>query len=159
MVINVLAPLMLLLATANHPAAAATTLTLWPGYTIDLPPGYCVALDRRADFDLVYFHDRQLPKGPILVGIYSGHNPEDLECPKATNKEWRANGLSFKSARNKDGCAEFLVKDQTRQERGFLHIWFGPAAKDHQKLAEGVVASVRTAPLPVYRPDDLPTCQ
>ena len=150
---------MLLLAAASQPAAGAATLTLWPGYTIELPRGYCVVLERRADFDLVYFHDRHAPKGPVLVGIYAGHNPEDLECPKAAKRQWNANNLNFKSARNAAGCAEFLVQDLNTAERGFLHLWFGPAAKDHQDLARAVIASVHASSLPVYRPDDLPTCE
>src|SRR5262249_53485212 len=129
------------------------------GYTIARPAGHCVELSRRADFDIVDFHDQTAPKGPILVGIYAGHNPENLECSKPTTREWSANGLSFKSARGSDGCAEFLIQDPKKPERGFLHIWFGPAAKDRKDLAESVVTSIHPSSLPVYRPDDLPTCK
>jgi hypothetical protein len=33
------------------------------------------------------------------------------------------------------------------------------APRANPDLAEGVVSSVRPAPLPVYRPDDLPSCK
>jgi hypothetical protein len=153
---RILAPI-LLLATSSQPTTAPTSLALWPGYTVQLPADHCVALDRRVDFDLVYFHRSSDPKGPILLGIYSGHNPENLDCTGA-KKHWEANGLAFDSARGPGDCAEFLIQDPKKPERGFLHIWFGPAAKDHQRDAEAVVASVRMATLPVYRPDNLPLC-
>jgi len=101
---NALASLLLLLAALTQPVAGPTSLTLWPGYIIELPPGHCVALDRRVDFDLVYFHDRHTPKGPVLVGIYAGHNPENLACPKPDTRQWDANGLVYKSARSAGGA-------------------------------------------------------
>ena len=154
----IFAPVLLLAAGAptNLPPA---TLTLWPGYTIGLPAGHCVELSRGPDFDVLYFRDQKSPKRPILAGVYAGHNPKELECANAKTRDWSADGLSFKSARGSEGCAEFLVQDPKKPERGFLHIWFGPAAKDNPDLAEGVVSSVRPAPLPVTRPDDLPTCK
>ena len=108
---------------------------------------------------LASVREQSAPKGPNLIGLYAGHNPEELECPKAETRQWEANGLSFKSARGSDGCAEFLVEDPKRPERGYLHLWFGPVAKDHPQAAEGVVASIHPSSLPVYRPDDLPTCK
>jgi len=155
---SVLAAILLLATHVVRAAPDATTLTLWPGYTVALPAGHCVELSRGPDFDVLYFRDRSAPKGPILVGLYAGHNPKELECAKPTSRQWTANGVSFKSVRGSDGCAEFLVEDAKKPERGFLHIWFGPAARNNPPLAEGVVQSVRPAPLPVYRPDDLPGC-
>jgi len=134
-------------------------LTLWPGYTIGLPVNYCVNLSRGPDFDTLYFRDRGAPNAPLLAGLYAGHNPAEFKCIDPTSREWDAHGLHFKSVHNSGGCSEFQVQDPKKPERGFLHIWFGPAAKDHQNLAEGLVASVRAAALPVYRPDDLPICK
>jgi hypothetical protein len=142
------------LALAAGPASK--TLTLWPGYTIELPAGYCVDLSRRADFDLVYFRDPS--RKPVLVGIYAGHNPENLECKQpVTKKQWTANGLSLESVRNAE-CTELLIQDPKKPDRGFLHIWFGPDGQEHRDRAEGVISSIRPSSLPVYRPDDLPKC-
>lgn len=160
MVSTTLATAVLILWTgALRAAPSAATVTLWPGYTIELPAGHCVELSRRVDFDVIYIRDPSAPKTPVLVGVYAGHNPENLDCANATVRQSSANGLSVRSARAPDGCAEFLVQDVKTHERGFLHIWFGPAAKDHPERAENVVASVRQAPLPVYRPDNLPACK
>jgi len=139
--------------------AAATTLKLWPGYTIDLPPGHCVNLSRGPDFDTLSFRAIDPPSSPFLIGLYAGHNPEEPKCPKPAKKTWGDNDLSFTSVRGGDGCAEFSVRDPKTPERGFLHLWYGPAAKDHASLAEGVLSSIRPAPLPIYRPDDLPKCK
>jgi hypothetical protein len=149
------------IAASSAPVIAAgpspKTLTLWPGYTIELPAGYCVDLSRRADFDLVYFRDPS--KKPVLVGIYAGHNPERLDCaPPVTKKEWTANGFAFESARNGRVCEEFQIRDPARPERGYLHIWYGPDGREHSARARSVIDSIRAAPLPVYRPDDLPLC-
>ena len=150
---------LLLLASPISAATAPPTVVLWPGYRVVLPAEHCIDLSRRVDFDLIYFHGVGDPDGPILVGIYAGHNPENLDCPKGDTKEWIANGLRFKSVRSNEGCAEFLIDDPATPERGYLHIWFGPAAKNDPKAAEAVISSVQPVPLPVYRPDDLPFCK
>jgi len=149
----------LIAVTLAGGAPAPTTLILWPGYTIELPANHCVSLSRGPDFDTLSFRDRSVPKAPPLAGLYAGHNPEELKCAEPTSREWDANGLHFKSVRGSDGCAEFQIEDSKQPERGFLHVWFGPGAKDHPQLAEGLVASVKPAKLPVYRSDDLPFCK
>ena len=154
-----LAPAILLFAAVLRTSPESTLLTLWPGYTIALPATYCVELSRGPDFDVLYFRDSNVPKRPILVGVYAGHNPREFECSKAATRTWSNNGLSFKSARGSEGCAEFLVRDPEKPERGVVHIWFGPRAKDQPQLAERVVESVRRSSLPVYRPDNLPACK
>ena len=150
--------LLLLLAAAASAAEKPTTLKLWPGYSIELPAGHCVQLDRGPDFDVLYFRDEADPKGPILLGLYTGHNPEEPKCENGTTKEWNANGLAFLSVRGRDGCAEFAVSDPKKPERGAMHLWFGPAAKEHRSLAEAAIASIRPIPF-VERPDDLPKCR
>lgn len=156
---KVLPPLLLLFAPALRAAPDPTILTIWPGYTVGLPAGHCVQVSRGPDFTVLYFRDERAPKSPILVGVYTGHNPRDPECAKSTARQWTANGLSFKSVRNAEGCAEFAVEDLKKPERGSLHMWFGPGAKDHSDLAEGVVASVHPAPLPIEHPSELPACK
>jgi len=149
-----------LAASGPTPAAgpAPTTLTLWPGYTINLPAGYCVTVSMGPDFRTLYFRDPAAPKSPILVGLYAGHNPREPECDKPKVREWTAEGLAFKSVRGPDACAEFAVHDPKKWERGVLHLWFGPGAKDHPQLAEGVIASIHPAQLPV-EPTDPPACK
>ncbi len=154
-----LAGILFLAASALRAAPEPTILTIWPGYTVGLPAGHCVQVSRGPDFSVLYFRDQRAPKSPILVGVYTGHNPRDPECAKSTARQWTANGLSFKSVRNADGCAEFGVEDSKKPERGFLHMWFGPGAKDHPDLGEGVVASVHPAPLPIEHPSELPPCK
>ena len=148
---------MLAAASAFAADPGPKTLTLWPGYTIELPAGYCVDLSRRADFDLVYFRDPA--KKPVLVGIYAGHNPERLDCAQpVTSRKWTANGFAYESARNPEGCEEFQISDPAKPERGYLHIWYGPDGKQNGKRAKAVIDSIRPSSLPVYRPDDLPLC-
>jgi len=150
--------LSLLMAAPASGASAPTVLTLWPGYTIGLPASHCVQVSQGPDFKVLYLRDAATPGTPVLLGIYEGHNPEEPACGKAVPKEGTANGLSVKSVRGDGGCAEFLFQDPKKPERGYLHMWFGPGAKSHPDLAEGVVASVRPAPLPVNA-SDLPLCK
>jgi hypothetical protein len=152
--------LALMLSVGSLSAAPQpTVLTLWPGYTVALPGDHCVEVSRGPDFKVLYFRDQSAPKHPILAGLYAGHNPREPECAEATARQWTASGLSFKSARGTEGCAEFLVQDPKNPERGFLHIWFGPGSKDHPQLAEDLVASIRPAPPPFDHPSDLPACK
>jgi hypothetical protein len=147
-----------LAASATRAAEIPTVLKLWPGYSIELPAGHCVQIDRGPDFDVLYFRGGATEKDPVLIGLYTGFAPREPECPKPVTKEWDANDLSFKSVRGGDGCAEFGVKDPKKPERGYLHLWYGPGAKDHAQLAEGVLASIRPIPK-TDRPDDLPKCK
>jgi len=152
------ASLLLLCASALRGVPDSTTLTLSPGYTVGLPAGYCVERSKGPDFVVLYVRDQAAPKKPVLAGIYGGHNPRQPECANGKTRQWTANGLSFKSARGSEGCAEFLVQDGKSSERGFLHLWFGPAAKDHSQLAESLIASVHPAPMPV-NPSEPPACK
>lgn len=136
---------LLSLASSLATAAPPTPLVVWPGYALDLPSGYCVELRRGPDFAVRYV--RSAPNSPVLAGIYAGHAPNfEPDCAKATKRSWTSNGLSIKSVRHGGECAEFLVSDPKKQERGFLHIWFGPDAKDHSQLAQRLVDSIRPAP-------------
>ena len=153
-----LSALVLLFPAAGGAADKPTTLKLWPGYSIELPAGHCVQLDRGPDFDVLYFRDEAAPKSPILLGLYTGHNPEEPKCENGKTKEWNANGLAFLSVRGTDGCAEFAVRDPKKPERGSMHLWFGPAAKERNSLAEAAISSIRPIPF-VERPDDLPKCK
>jgi len=152
------AALLVWLALPSLAAAAPHPLLIWPGYLIELPPGYCVGLSKGADFDV--YSVRSASEAPVLAGVYAGYAPSfQPDCEKPTSRTWTANGLSFESVRGTGGCAEFLVRDSTNTERGLLHIWFGPAAKDHPQLAERLVASVRPARMPVKDVTDPPQCK
>jgi hypothetical protein len=152
-----LALLSLLACALPAAAAAPEALLIWPGYRLELPPGYCVGLSKGADFDV--YTVRSASGAPVLASIYAGYAPNfQPDCEKPTKRSWNANGLSFDSVRGADGCAEFLVHDATNSERGQLHIWFGPAAKEHAQLAERLVESVRPARMPVNDATEPPQC-
>lgn len=143
------------LASADKPKG----LVIWPGYVVDLPANHCVTRQNGPDFHVLYLKDRQSPKHVILVGIYCGFAPGfHPDCVKPASRTWKANGLSFQSVRSADGCAEFLVQDPANTQRGFLHLWFGPGAKEHAAMAEALVASIRPAPLPLKDVVDPPAC-
>jgi len=152
------AALLFLLAFSPPMAAAPPSpLLIWPGYLLELPPGYCVGLSKGADFDV--YSVRSASEAPVLAGVYAGYAPSfHPDCEKPTSRTWNANGLSFESVRGTGGCAEFLVHDATNTERGFLHIWFGPAAQDHPQLAERLIASVHPARMPVKDSAEPPQC-
>lgn len=154
-----IAALLLLPAVVVAAAGPAKPLVIWPGYILALPPEHCVELSKGPDFDVLYVRARQASKDAILAGVYAGFAPSfEPECVKPTRRSWNANGLSFESVRGGDGCAEFLVQDPTKRDRGQLHIWFGPAAKEHPQLAERLVGSIRPAPMPVKDVTELPQC-
>lgn len=144
-----------ILVSADKPQA----FVLWPGYVVELPAGHCVTRQNGPDFHVLYVKDRQSPKHAILAGIYCGFAPGfHPDCVKPASRAWKANGLSFQSVRSADGCAEFLVQDPANTQRGSLHVWFGPGAKEHAALAEALVASIRPAPLPLKDPTEPPAC-
>lgn len=150
----------LLLAPALVAAAGpAKPLVIWPGYVLELPAEHCVDLSKGPDFDVLYVRARRSSRDEPLAGVYAGFAPSfEPECAKPTRRSWNANGLSFESVRGSEGCAEFLVQDPTNRDRGKLHIWFGPAAKDHSQLAERLVASIRPAAMPVKDVTEPPQC-
>lgn len=118
----------------------------WQGYSLEAPLGYCVESHMGPDFLVRYLRSGR-DKGPVLVGVYTGDWPNfHPDCSQATQRSWTSHGLSFQSVRGAENCAEFLVNDPRNKERGFLHIWFGPDAKDHSELAQRFVDSVRPAP-------------
>jgi hypothetical protein len=131
------------------PVAAASPPTLavnWQGYSLEAPAGYCVESRRGPDFMTRYLRLGGA-KGPVLVGVYTGHAPSfEPDCAQPVKRTWTQNGLSFQSVRGADHCAEFLVSDPHDRDRGFLHLWLGPDAKDHSELAERLVDSIRPAP-------------
>jgi hypothetical protein len=149
-----------LFAVAPMSAAAHRTLvTVWPGYTLELPSGYCAQLSKGPDFDVLYVRERGTPEDNVLAGIYAGYAPKfDPDCAKPTTRTWISNRLKLKSVRGPDSCAELLIEDPTNSERGKLHIWFGPAAKHHRQLAEDLVSSVRPAVMPVADATNVPPC-
>jgi hypothetical protein len=138
-----------LFLVVTGPVAAAPPPPLvvaWQGYSLEAPAGYCVESRRGPDFITRYLRLGG-SKGPVLVGVYTGHAPSfQPECAQPTQRAWTRNGLSFQSVRGADRCAEFLVSDPNNGDRGFLHLWFGPDAKDHSELAERLVDSIRPAP-------------
>ncbi len=148
-----------LLPAARVRAANPTPVVIWPGYILELPPEYCVATQKGPDFDVLYVRERKLSPSGILVGIYCGFAPKFKPgCAKPAKKGWNAGGLSFRSVRGEEGCAEFLVQDPASSQRGSLHVWFGPGAKKHAALAEALIASIRPAPMPLKNPSVLPKC-
>ena len=116
---NIVTAVLILCAGALRAAPSPTTLTLWPGYIIELPAGHCVELSRGPDFDVLYFRDQGAPNAPILAGIYAGHNAKELECAKATARQWNANGLAFKSVRASDGVPSSSSETARRHREGF----------------------------------------
>jgi hypothetical protein len=111
-------------------------LLLWPGYSLEIPAGYLADVREGPDFFVHYVHDDTSPDSPLLIGIYSGYAPDfDPECTNAETRMWSAHDLEFQSVRGTDGCAEFLVRDPAVSDRGLLHLWFGPAARDRAQLA------------------------
>ena len=148
--------------TLSSPSIAAvhpTLVALWPGYQIELPGGYCAKLSKGPDFDVLYVRERGAAEDAVLAGIYAGYAPSfEPDCVKPTTRTWVANKLRFKSVRGADACGEFLVEDPTNSERGKLHVWFGPAAKDHPQLAENLVSSIRPAAMPVADATNPPRC-
>jgi len=151
------------LLTLALPTSAAvvrpTLVALWPGYQIELPGGYCAQLSKGPDFDVLHVRERGAAEESVLAGIYAGYAPDFApECAKPTTRTWTSNKLRFKSVRGADACAEFLVEDPTNSERGKLHVWFGPAAKDHPQLAENLVSSIGPAALPMADATNPPRC-
>lgn len=148
-----------LLPAARVRAGNPTPVVVWPGYILELPPEYCVATQHGPDFRVLYVRERRLSPSGILVGIYCGFAPDfDPKCAKPVKKSWNAGGLSYKSVRGEEGCAEILVQDPANSHRGSLHIWFGPGARKHAPLAEALLASIRPAPMPLTNPAKLPEC-
>ena len=134
-------------------------LVVWPGYLLELPADHCVRTQNGPDFHVLYVCDRRAPK-TILAGVYCGFAPDFAPaCKNPAKRTWTANGLSFKSVRGAEGCAEFLVQDPSDARRGSLDIWFGPEARDHPNLAEALIASVRPAQLPLGDVPDPPACE
>jgi hypothetical protein len=146
-------------AAALVAAPAPKSLTIWPGYVLELPPGYCADLSKGPDFDVLYVWERGTSKDQVLAGIYAGFAPNfEPKCAKPTTRTWNADGLSYKSVQGTNGCSEFLVQDPTNRERGFLHVWYGPAAKDHAQLADRLVESIHPAHMPVPDATNPPPC-
>jgi hypothetical protein len=79
------------------------------------------------------------------------------DCAKPAKRSWTSRGLAFESVRDNGSCAEFLVHDPKKSDRGFLHVWYGPDAKEHPRLAEGLVESIRPAP-PGSESSESPAC-
>jgi hypothetical protein len=137
----------LLLTSALLSADKPKSLIVWPGYILDLPPNHCVEMSNGPDFHVLYLHDQQSPKHVILTGVCAGFAPNfEPDCAKPAKRTWTANGLTFESVRSADGCAEFLIHDAAKSDRGYLHVWFGPS---EGTLADGGSAdrihSVRAA--------------
>ena len=160
MLAGILSVLVLTLAASLSGASHfPTSVLVWPGYLLDLPAGYCADLSKGPDFDVLSIRQAGAADTQALAGIYAGFAPNfKPNCTKASTREWKSNGLSFKSVRGADYCAHFLVHDPTNSERGILHIWFGPAAKDHFQVAENLVASLRPATMPVKDATNPPPC-
>jgi hypothetical protein len=155
------ATLVAILAPA-HPsrgAEARTPLVVWPGYTLELPAGYCADLSKGPDFDVLYVRQSGGATAEVLAGIYAGFAADfQPDCVRPSTRTSRSNGLRVRAVRGADSCAEFLIDDPTSTGRGLLHIWFGPAARDHDQLAENLVSSVRPAHLPVADATQPPAC-
>jgi hypothetical protein len=131
------------------PVAAAPPLTPvvvnWQGYSVETPAGYCVEARMGPDFVVRYLRAGGA-KGPVLAGIYTGYAPDfHPDCAQPVKRTSTRNGLTVQSVRGADNCAELLFSDPNSTGRGFLHIWFGPDAKDHSALAERLIDSVRAA--------------
>jgi hypothetical protein len=157
MIVRVLLGVIVAFGTTGDVAGQAA-FTVWPGYDLQLPAGYCAKVQKGPDFDVFYVHERS-PNAPQLLAFYAGYAPNfEPECAKPSTREWTARTLSFKSVRGSDGCAEFLVHDPTNAERGFLHIWFGPGATDHPQIAESFLGTIRPARMPVKDGSNPPSC-
>ena len=149
-----------LLSTVLVSAEKPKSLVVWPGYVFDVPPNHCIETRNGPDFHVLYVRDQQSSTHVILAGIYLGFAPSfKPDCAKPVAKSWRANSLSFKSVRGDGQCAEVLVEDPAKTERGYLHLWFGPGAKEHAPMAESLIASIRPAPMPLKDVPDPPACK
>lgn len=149
-----------LLSTVLASAEKPRSLVVWPGYMFELPPSHCIETRNGPDFHVLYLRDRQSSTHIILAGIYLGFAPSfNPDCAKPVTKTWSAHGLSFKSVRADGPCAEVLVQDPAHTERGYLHLWLGPGAREHMQSAESLIASIRPAPLPLKDVPDTPACK
>lgn len=150
----------ILLSTVLVSAEKPKSLVVWPGYILDVPLNHCVEQRNGPDFHVLYVRDQQSSTHAILAGIYLGFAPDfKPDCAKPATKTWSASGLSFKSVRGAGQCAEVLVQDPANTQRGYLHLWFGPGAKEHAQLAESLITSIRPAPLPLKDVPDPPACK
>jgi hypothetical protein len=139
--------LLVCLGPACAQAAPSAPSAVWQHFALSLPAGYCVQYQQGPDFVVRYLRASD-SKGPILAGIYTGYAPNfSPDCESPTKRTWTSKSLKFESVEGSDSCAEFLVSDPTSQDRGFLHLWFGPDAKNHPALAHALVDSILPAPL------------
>jgi hypothetical protein len=149
----------LLAAAPAVSAAEAQKITVWPGYVLELPADHCVSVTKGPDFDVYYVREQGAPPERVLLAVYAGYHPDfEPECERPTTRSWTASGLSFESVTGSGGCAEHLVRDPTNSERGSLHVWFGPAARERRHLAERFVSSIRPAQMPVRDAGVPPQC-
>jgi len=153
-----LAVLVFLPANSNPAASAPQALIIWPGYTFEMPAGFCVRQENGPDFHVLYVQDKT-PKHVNLVGIYAGHAPNfEPDCVDPSDRTSTVQGLTVRAVRGKDSCADFLIEDPKNDQRGSLDVWFCPGAKQHPAEAEALVASIRPAAMP-FEASDLPPCE
>ena len=154
-----LAVLAFLLPSSSNPAATTPqALIIWPGYTFEMPDGFCVRQKNGPDFHVLYVQDKT-PEHVNLVGIYAGHAPSfEPDCVDPSDHTSTVHGLTVRAVRGKDSCADFLIADPKNAQRGSLDVWFCPGAKQHPAEAEALVASIRPAAMP-FEASDLPPCE
>jgi hypothetical protein len=154
--IRALTFLLVCLGPACAQAVPSALSVVWQHFALSLPAGYCVQYQQGPDFVVRYLRAGD-SKGPILAGIYTGYAPNfSPDCKASAKRTWTSKSLKFESVEGSDSCAEFLVSDPTSQDRGFLHLWFGPDAKNHPASAHALVDSISPAPLDAANAEGLP---
>ena len=147
----------LLLAGVSASPSTSQIITVWPGYTLQVPAGYCVDVDNGPDFD-VFFVRESAGDRHQLVGVYAGYAPSfQPDDSNPDTRHWNKSAVAFTSGRGEFAPIEYLVHDPSNSARGYLHIWFGPAVAAHPELEQRFIASIRPSPLPVV-PSDPPRC-
>lgn len=145
------------LVCTSSGAASSSVAVVWQHFALSLPAGYCVSYQQGPDFVVRYLRAGD-SKGPILAGVYTGHAPNfSPECKSASKRTWTSKSLKLEAVEGSDACAEFLVSDPKNQDRGFLHLWFGPDAKSHSDLAHSLVDSIAPASMSSNNVDG-PSC-
>lgn len=145
------------LVATGAQAAPTSVPVVWQHFALSVPAGYCVDHQQGPDFVVRYIRSGD-SKGPILAGVYTGHAPNfSPDCKSASKRHSIRKSLKFDSVEGSDSCAEYLVSDPKNEDRGFLHLWFGPDAKTHSDIAHSVVDSIAPAAMTADNVEG-PTC-
>ena len=88
------------LSAASSPAEKPKPLVVWPGYTLEFPPDYCVEQRNGPDFHELHVRNRKADEQ--LVGIYCGHHPSfEPDCVKPAKKTRRLSGQRSGTSRQR----------------------------------------------------------